>query len=1627
MAKKRRKKQSTIPQSTNAFDRGLVTDIRDYHLNTQSITNARNAINNSPIGDLGEIGNEPANLFCTAAPYTIIGTIYLGDTEWVLFSTDNTNSEIGLFNEDKCTYQTIVNAPCLNFKTTNLITGSSRSTFDCSKQIYWQDKLNPDRTLDIQNVPWIQICVDDNGDDPGGCITCTDTDQLDCDKILLESIIQQPCIKLERGPSGGSIFNGLYYVQIAYVVNSQRVTDYFAMSNFLSLFEHDNLNFSLDVTIDNLDQNFDEYDLVLVLFVAEKLSAYKIGTYSTNQNQVSIDYVDPALPVIDINTLPITNPIADRSGGIFNVGKYLFRTDVIGKFDFNYQPLANQIITKWQVVEYPEDYYKKGGTNIGHMRDEVYSYFIRFVYNTADKTNSYHIPGRGPLPYLTPDGFGTLNEDDLFLPVNSNNIENLQGTTPYVFEMYNTASGSPINITLPDGGLVTAEGLMGYWQSDEFYDDKNPDIWNSNIPGRPDLDLCGKPIRHHKFPENTLYSGLGVSNISNHYVDNQKKIRIMGITFDNIQPPVDNNGNIIPNIVGYEILRGSRFGNKTVLYKGIINNMRKYAIPDEVAVNKQGLYPNYPFNSLFPDPFTSTTETSFESFGGLKDYNPNPNYSKRYFTFHSPDTMFNKPFLSQKELKIYGAPYGIAEAFYQYPRKHPKHVFVTDASFILGILFGIGLAIAKQVGKRSTKIVRPSYYSYELVAGSGSTTVPGLNAAGYAIWQGGDASITTAETLNKNLNGMLSSLIGSDLVESTLNTAADVGAGVNIVPGAGVTWEGAEVYYEDKNQTPNVLRVIQAIPMFTTNLSEGADLTFELISNFSKTKQFALQYMAHCEYEYFGIPYNNNRRRLINDAVYLDSQLQNYGTTHRINNILRFKTVAFDTSADVIDLTGTLQDDTLKQIKASDLGNNNVFKAFNRRASSHYVAFKNRLRNQYGQLNSVRQLQASYCPIDISQTNSGTIFGGDVYIGRYQEKNTFFHFYQWLYDQPDRAEWNYHLYDTVQHQAFWMDTDPFDTGDFVNSIGQAIANAFQSGNPLDIFTDIVTPSDKHCFDRLNLTGFFTLKNVYMYLFHSSVRDFFVETELNIDHRDYGDLISQQHWAVLSDLPQMFDTEIIRAGNYYALDRSLSIAQHPVTKIRWGKMQDRDYDPLKAETCYTEYPQRLLYSLPQQTLLKKDNWSVFLANNYKDFSSKVTAIKAIQKTGICLLFENESPGIFPGVDELQLRSGTSITVGDGGLFLREMQSLSNVDKEYEYGSCQSRRSAINTPVGIYYMCLSQGKIFGIANGLTEISLKNNGFWINQYLPYQLTIDFPTYDLLDNPVIGIGCQSVYDNEWAILYFCKKDYRVKPEFLSRMQYVGGGEFLVDGIARVKTGDPLYFNNASWTLSFDPKTQEYISWHDWHPDLTMAATNTFLTTKNKTIWKHNVRCDLYCNYYNKDYPFELEFQIDNLPAITTIRNVEYYMQVFKFSDNCRDRYHVLDFNFDEAVLYNSDQVTGLLKLAIAPKNNVLALMQYPIVGLNQIDIVYSKEEHKYRFNQFWDATRDRGEYSFAEESIWITEPNGYIKNLNPINLNYSKAEFQRKKLRHNNNRVILRRVVSGSNKMLMIMNNTKLQLSER
>ena len=51
-----------------------------------------------------------------------------------------------------------------------------------------------------------------------------------------------------------------------------------------------------------------------------------------------------------------------------------------------------------------------------------------------------------------------------------------------------------------------------------------------------------------------------------------------------------------------------------------------------------------------------------------------------------------------------------------------------------------------------------------------------------------------------------------------------------------------------------------------------------------------------------------------------------------------------------------------------------------------------------------------------------------------------------------------------------------------------------------------TPNDKFAFDMKSYGGkFFQLrvKDAFMYLFNSGVRDFFVESEINVDLRDWG--------------------------------------------------------------------------------------------------------------------------------------------------------------------------------------------------------------------------------------------------------------------------------------------------------------------------------------------------------------------------------------------------------------------------------------------------------------------------------------------------------------------------------------------
>jgi hypothetical protein len=1695
------------------FDGNLTDDVSDYHLRENQWRYMRNGT--TQFGS-NNATNEPGNKHCITATYPIIGYIYLYDDKWIIFSANlEGGSEIGLFEEMYCKYtikitEDGVTAKELNFHPHNLITGESKQNFDCSWNIYWSDgHRNPDRTLNIDDIPWKgSYTIDANG-----CrIFIPIVGKVDGEKLKLNRNVNIPCMRLTRGASGGNLLNGTYYATIAYTVNGQKVSNYLGLSNPVGLFTHENLQGSLELSLSSLDESYDEYELVIVSITGNQQTvAKRIGLYSTLQKKVFLDIIPDTLVSVPLEFLPVHNALADSSDVITSLGDNLLRIGPKSKFDFNYQPRANKIELKWVSVEYPANYHRDGGPNTNHMRDENMAAFIRWVYEDGDRSSSFHIPGRAPLSGETAS-ISSIYTDSKF------------------FERFNTASQTSITVVdLGDGGFQVAEGKMGYHETEELYPIDKPEIWEH---------LCGKKIRHHKFPDRSL------SNRTNIYSDKGFSpiigpvIRVMGFKAYNITPPVDNQGKIIPGIVGYELLRGSREGNKTVIAKGIVNNVFTYNLettdinedktrnPNNV-VRKKGAYPNYPYNALQNDPFIVSQKGQNDRVTGVLAplslnkgwYNKNPgapqptefdppfteasgtfnnNFDRSLLTFHSPDTTFRRPFLSATELKTDGIISGNPVLKFFEPEEHPRHKLPTNFAFFIAALSGLALAVLKMIGPRGSTSGIPS------VGGISGATAIGVALVTSSVLGALLSKRSNMETIDSNFNnfgGVVSArdtnIEHQEAIDRNNATKQNVvqaqisqGAPRNSFSGGGTN-----------NALGILFRSVGGISLFSQQWSEGINTVYDLIMSFSEWQQYALQQISHCFYNHYGSVENGSNptpdRFLIKTAKYLDPVIQDFDEDIRINNLYRARTVALRTKFNNVenptDFDAKLEDTSKASLKCWP----NPFVAFEeptlhfwiRTASSYYASLKVRLRNQYGQIGDVKQIPISCVNhVTINEIapersifNSPITFGGDTYITRYTEKNTMFFFYDWLYKQFDGEEYDYFKSRMHQFPAYWMITKKIDMGDFIrgltDTLGGSITSLANSNSNTAPNANIENtpwlPSHLVSMDRPpgvmnvhgNMIGFvqqpgfknslFILKGAYFYLFVSGVRDFYVESEINLGYRDWEEPVEKRHFdeETYTDLVGMFSSkpDIIKAGNYYKYDYSLSVSRSFVNMASWGVVQPSYYDPQIAETCYVYNDKRVLYSLPHQAERVRDAWRVFLANNYRDFRSKITTIKSIGDNGAVILFERDIPLQMQGTETLETTRGTKITIGDGELLQQTKQNLTNADRMYQYGACQSLRSVVNTPMGLFWISQAQGKIFTVGgNGLLDIVMKDMHDWFATYLPYQLLKQFSNFDLIDNPVSGIGCQAVYDNRNEIIYFTKKDYRFKTEVFGEATFlrctynsttkkfyiapVGrnppptGDDFVEsNGILSISLDNPEFFENVSWTMSYDIKRKSWISWHDWHPDLVMPSQSTFYTIKKTGIFQHNNRCDLFCHYYDVDHPFEIEYSFNTNLSENTLMSIEYYMEIFKWSPNCRDKYMFHEDNFDEAIVYNHEQISGLLKLVNAPFNDPFSEIEYPKFNSSSVEVLYSKVENKFRINQLVDLTDNRGMFVGAQRALFLTSANGYTREFNQFNLNYNKDVLEHKFFRGYMGNVFFRKKVCRDKNFVFLFAVNKLLDSKR
>lgn len=1610
--------QNTSIVKTNTFSKGMFKDTNDMYMSEGLWNHAVNAINNTHYGEVGAIGNEPSNRECASAPYAIIGYAYKSNGQWVLFSTKQgthgsitnaSNSDIGIFDEATCTYTSIFNdgdnTICLDFAVVSPITAVCKENYDCTWSVYWQDGHNPDRVINLDRPAYIP-----NPDDNDPCTDAGVSATLDCNAIRLHPLVSQPCLKIRKSKGGGQLTNGSYMAVIAYSENGVRLTDYSMPSPAVGLWSHEGIGGSIEVIVNNADENFNEFELVVIAVVNQQTIAKKIGHYPINIETIHLDQILQSLPTVDLSTIPMKNMVYEKSDKMFEINHHLVRCGVTAQPYFNYQPLANKIRSKWVAVKYPKEYYFSGGTSVGYMRDEVYSFFIRWVYKTGARSASYHIPGRE-----------ATDATDRATVVGDPNV--VYTTETERWQVYDTSiesndlNGQPINDSIENiRGVIVKSGDMSYWESAETEKyPANPEIWD---------DLCNKPIRHHKMPSDETIAISGKDN------DDEEYIIVLGVKFENIAPPVDTDENIIEDIVGYEILRGSREGNKSIVAKGLFNNMLEYNI---LGLTQKGLVQNYPYNDVREDPFLAVNATNMTNSNSPVRLIQPYSFKKDIFSFHSPETNFIKPYIGDSYVKLYKETSGWAKGKFSVPYKHPQHKLITTGAFALAIPVAVGIGIVAALGK--------------------TTFDAGVEASIIVAGSEANASRDTGSA------AAIPDLIANIGYQAT----SGLGIGGVIATIAGIAIMGLN---------------------FTYYVGQGMNQVLNIIRNVSKWRNYLLQYDSHGLYDMWreisraasGAPDGVKRsiRRPSKTVKYIGSHVQDLNSNYRINNIDRNKYVCVQVNKSILNVHS--EEDESKQRVDDHL------QPFTERETpicSYYGAIKIDYQNQYGQLDSIVQLPTNHCIylVENKPTSTGVIFGGDVYINRYTEKNPYMFFNTWMFDQPNGTEFNYRNYVNGPVPAYWIDTNLYDLSDTeinFDTIGSWLGgsnhNDPNAGDPDDdpntYFGEEPVIDLPHNFfhldepESISDKGWLIKKNSYAYLFYNGVRDFFVESEINLAYRDYGEdswekFYDSHYENAFNNLDIMFRSDLITKSIYYKYDMSLSVSKLFSGFASWGKILPRDYNPLLYTTCFEYLPKRVVYSLKQIEGFKRDNWRNYLPLNFKDFKGKVSVMKSLNATGTVILFEDKEPIFFQGVDQLQSQSGNKFTIGDGGLFANVEQTMVNADDSIGYGECISSRSAVNTPFGLFWISQKSGKIFQYAgNQPEEITRNGMKYWFNENLPSQLLQTYPDYPHYDNPIIGVACQTIYDPQYELLYFIKKDHKPQAPTYTFTKESPLVTNVIEKFPRSTSTlyNTNYFEDASWVASYDPKSKMWISFHTWIPSLVVPSLKHFYTVNpvlsvesdlnmssnynyntGRTLWKHNERYDDFCTYYNEPSYWEIDYPIVTNNQITTLRNVEYQLECFLLAQHEYDKVHKLDENFDRALIYNSEQISGWLYLVNKPKNDPYKMMSYPqyIDSPSHYNILCSKEENKYRFNQFWDIVADRGEFSHGGRPLFITSANGIDRSIVNNNVDYStKPVTQRKKFRHYGNNLLLKRVGRNDGimpKMVLKLVNNKLLNSPR
>jgi hypothetical protein len=639
--------------------------------------------------------------------------------------------------------------------------------------------------------------------------------------------------------------------------------------------------------------------------------------------------------------------------------------------------------------------------------------------------------------------------------------------------------------------------------------------------------------------------------------------------------------------------------------------------------------------------------------------------------------------------------------------------------------------------------------------------------------------------------------------------------------------------------------------------------------------------------------------------------------------------------------------------------------------SSYYGAVKRVIPDQYGRINSYQSVDTGFYhklyKDDGTQYQSfPVVFGGDTFINRFSFKRKFPFFLDHTVGRSDGSDIALNLIGNIAYPIFFYGTNQIDVevnfdnlGEEINvltnfSFGTIATNLISGGTrPLIAGINIMVTIFKAYLEILGVNNInldcYETKNLNevgkVYLFAYGIPYFFCESRVNVDYRQAindraGNYYPNMGSGIPDDWLQESNVPILN-DNFYIYNKTYSKQNKETNFVSLRE----DFDPDKA--CFFNYPNLTIYSERASLEETKNNWLVyrpvskfFFPKNY----GTLISIEGLEDRRILARFENKSLlyNVFATVNT----SVQTAYLGNPTFFSQPPLDFAETDMGY---NGTQHKFFLKTEVGHLTIDATRGQIY-LYRGSQIEEISNHGLnkWFTENLQFKIKDYFPNIDI-DNTFKDIGLTGIYDNKYTRFIITKRDYI---PLLSDISYINGK--FVRNNQQISIDDPTYFCNISWTISYNLLTQSWISFHSYIPNYYIAHPNYFETGIGKGIYKHNTAI-IFNKFYDKIEDYILEYPLSFVPSEEIISSFSDYTTVFKY--NSPEVYYEIedDIYFNQAIIWNGQQCSGIRNLIPKPKGNMRANLLYPKFNPSSIEILVTKSDNLFSFNQFWDIVIDK------------------------------------------------------------------------